>query len=79
VSDVATQILTAVEPALEALVTRVRGEYREMPGLRLTTTQFCRLFGVSPETGRDLIDMLLEAHFLRLTSDGTYGRFESPP
>ena len=33
---------------MEALVQRVRGEFREMPGLRLTFAQACRLWQLDP-------------------------------
>jgi hypothetical protein len=33
---------------MAALVLRVRGEFVEMPGLRLTAPQAARLFGVAP-------------------------------
>jgi hypothetical protein len=34
--------------AMTPLAVRVHGEYREMPGLRLTVRQDARLFGVAP-------------------------------
>ena len=47
---------------MEALIQRVRGEFREMPGLRLTFAQACRLWQMDPTT----CGMVLE----RLTRDG---------
>jgi hypothetical protein len=47
---------------MEALVQRVRGEFREMPGLRLTFAQACRLWQLDPTT----CEVVLE----RLTRDG---------
>jgi hypothetical protein len=37
-------------PPLDAFVARVRGEYCEMPGLRLTISQACRLWQVALST-----------------------------
>jgi hypothetical protein len=36
----------------ESLVARIRGEYREMPGLRLTFAQACRLWQLDAPTCR---------------------------
>ena len=47
---------------VEALVQRVRGEFREMPGLRLTFAQACRLWQLDPT----ICEVVLE----RLTRDG---------
>lgn len=41
---VATTVKTHAVP--EVLVRRVQDEFREMPGLRLTQPQACRLWGV---------------------------------
>ena len=38
---------------------RVRGEYREMPGLRLTLAQASRLFTLEPATCAALLDTLV--------------------
>jgi hypothetical protein len=57
---------------LESLVARIRGEYREMPGLRLTFAQACRLWQVDPPTCEMLLEQLVRETFLRKTLDGTY-------
>ena len=56
------------------LLTRIRGEYLEMPGLRLTFEQAQRLFGVDRTLCMMLLDALVEAKFLCVTSDGAYMR-----
>ena len=38
---------------------RVRGEYREMPGLRLTVAQAARLFNLDPAQCGQLLDTLV--------------------
>jgi hypothetical protein len=52
------------------LVDRVRGEFNEMPGLRLTVPQAARLLGIEPAACRDVIDELVQSAFLRKTADG---------
>jgi hypothetical protein len=49
-------------PSLQA---SVRGEFLELPGLRLTIAQAGRLWNVDPLHGRDVLDALVEAAFLR--------------
>jgi hypothetical protein len=43
-------------PPLDSLAARIRGEYREMPGLRLTFAQACRLWQVDASTCETLLD-----------------------
>ena len=56
---------------------RVRGEYREMPGLSLTEGQAQRLWGLEPRTCRDLFEALLATGFLRRTTQGRYVRADT--
>jgi hypothetical protein len=49
------------------LLQRVHGEFMEMPGLRLTVAQACRLWNVDATTGRDVLDHLVHEQFLRLS------------
>jgi hypothetical protein len=53
---------------------RVRGEYREMPGLCLTERQAQRLWGLDAPSCRALFDALLQSGFLRRTEQGCYVR-----
>jgi hypothetical protein len=46
---------------------RVFGEYMEMPGLRLTVAQACRLWNVDSVTGRQVLNTLVDEQFLRLS------------
>jgi hypothetical protein len=55
-------------------IERVRGEYLEMPGLRLTATQVARLCGLERTICQAVLDALVEAKFLRVSTDGTYTR-----
>jgi hypothetical protein len=56
------------------LLTRIRGEYLEMPGLRLTFEQAQRLFGVDSTLCKKVLDALVEAKFLCVKPGGAYAR-----
>jgi hypothetical protein len=53
---------------------RVRGEYREMPGLILTTQQAARLLGLEPDLCGHVLATLVAEEFLIRTRDGRYAR-----
>lgn len=55
-----------------ALVARFGGEFREMPGLRLTLPQAARLFGVQADVAFDVLDELRRASVVARASDGRY-------
>ena len=55
---------------LEHVVDRVRGEFREMPGLHLTPAQAMRLWGLEREACHTIIERLVAAAFLRWTRGG---------
>lgn len=44
---------------------RIWSEFREMPGLRLTLGQACRLFGLDPADGAEAMQSLVDAGVLR--------------
>jgi hypothetical protein len=54
------------------LLNRIRGEYREMPGLQLTLAQACRLWQIDQPTCRAALEQLIDEAFLRRSSDGGY-------
>ena len=56
----------------EALFRRVQGEFLEMPGLRLTQPQACRLWGLDRETCGTLLSHLVDAKFLIRTREGAF-------
>ena len=64
----------SVEKGLEC---RIRGEYSEMPGLRLTADQATRLWSLDHETCVHLLDALIDEGFLRLDEFGRYARNHS--
>lgn len=61
---------------LDIVTRRVREEFREMPGLRLTPAQATRLWGLEQETCNRVIELLVAAAFLRWTATGTVTRAE---
>jgi len=50
----------------------VRGEFLEMPGLRLTRQQARRLWALDPDTCDALLSTLEGSGFLRRTREGKY-------
>jgi hypothetical protein len=59
------------------LVSRIRSEFLEMPGLQLTLAQAARLWGLEPRACRDVIEALVASAFLRWTPRGTVVRSET--
>ena len=62
---------------LDVFVCRVRNEFIEMPGLRLTPAQAGRLWGLEDATCRAVIDALVSTAFLRWTAAGALIRAEA--
>jgi hypothetical protein len=58
----------------DALLTRIRGEYLEMPGLHLTLEQAQRLCGVERTLCKWALEALVETKFLCMKSGGSYAR-----
>ncbi len=54
----------------EAVVLRIRAEFIEMPGLRLTVPQASRLWGLDASVCEAVIEALVTQAFLRRTSSG---------
>jgi len=61
---------------LEVIVRRVRQEFLEMPGLRLTPEQAGRLWGLEREICQAVIDQLVASAFLCWTR-GTVMRLDT--
>jgi hypothetical protein len=62
----------------DALLHRIRGEFVEMPGLRLTKEQAARLWHLDPGHVTSLLRELVEARFLAHSADGAYRLAGSP-
>ena len=58
------------------LVERVRSEFLEMPGLRLTPAQAARLWGLDTTVCQHVIQALVASAFLQWTSSGMLVRTE---
>lgn len=56
----------------EDVLRRIRGEYLEMPGLRLTPAQAQRLWGLDRQRCESLMKALVDVRFLAKTGDGAY-------
>ncbi len=65
---------SALHRPTREILQRIRGEYLEMPGLRLTTEQARRLWSLDLDTCESLLEELVEAKFLRRSGDGRYSR-----
>jgi hypothetical protein len=57
---------------MASLSCRVRGEYAEMPGLRLTVPQAARLFSLAPDVAQSVLDGLRDSAVLHRSPDGAY-------
>jgi hypothetical protein len=55
-------------------IERLRAEFMEMPGLRLTIVQIQRLCGMDQTLCQNVLDALVNMKFLRVNPDGTYAR-----
>lgn len=62
--------MTSFRAAQEETLRRVRAEFLEMPGLKLTVAQAQRLWGVDRNTCEAVIDALTTSRFLARTRDG---------
>jgi hypothetical protein len=58
----------------KAMLKRIRAEYLDMPGLRLTLAQAQRLCGVERALCEMVLDALVDEKFLCVKSDGAYAR-----
>jgi hypothetical protein len=68
--------MNAVTHELADLATRARAEFREMPGMCLTTAQAARLWQLSPARAEELLSELVQAGFL-VRRDGQRYRLPS--
>ena len=57
---------------MRTVVTRVRAEYCEMPGLSLPPAQAARLFGLGDVVAADVLGGLLQSGFLEFTKGGRF-------
>lgn len=74
------QLSTSITPELiqpdqkAVIAERVRGEFREMPGLSLTLAQAQRLWSLDTSTCSEVLSQLVECGFLSRRADGAFCR-----
>ena len=62
----------SLKDVLSPLMTRIRGEYREMPGMQLTVVQASRLWHLDARTCEAVLLSLVDEGFLIRTSGGAF-------
>lgn len=63
----------------EGILERIRAEYAEMPGLRVTRQQAQRLWGLEEDACVAALDHLMQIGFLCRTFSGLYARRTDSP
>jgi hypothetical protein len=66
--------LGVVMTTIEDVVIRLRAEFVEMPGMRLTPQQVQRLCGVERGLCQTVLDSLVNTRFLCTSTNGQYAR-----
>jgi hypothetical protein len=66
--------MAETQRGLQDVVRRVRGEFLEMPGLRLTPQQARRLWRLDEAACERVLGALVDARFLARTRDGAFVR-----
>ena len=61
---------------VEEALRRIKSEFVEMPGLRLTSPQAQRLWGLDAEFCEAILGALVDAKFLLRTGDDVYVRID---
>ena len=67
-------VTSAPHEAAPNLQSRIRGEYLEMPGMRLSVEQATRLWALDRFSCVTLLDSLVTDNFLQRDRDGRYMR-----
>ena len=62
------------DPLWQATLARVRGEFSEMPCIRVTPAQACVLLGLPPSASESVLERLTQEGFLARTPQGEYMR-----
>jgi hypothetical protein len=66
--------MAEINRGIHEVVRRVRGEYLEMPGLRLTPEQARRLWRLDKRSCDAVLGVLVADQFLARTADGAFVR-----
>lgn len=67
-----------METVLVTLAQRIREEYEEDPGLRMTVREASRFWGLDEKTCAQVLARLLEMGFLISGADGRYRQVQQP-
>jgi hypothetical protein len=62
------------QPTVQDWLRLIRGEFEELPDLKLTQRQVEELWGLESAVAEALLDALVSAGFLKRTRHGTYVR-----
>ena len=62
----------STENTQSTLLQRIRAEFREMPGLKLTAAQATRLWHLDPRHSEEFLNTLVGDGLLRRSADGAY-------
>jgi hypothetical protein len=66
--------MSETKPITQEVLRRIRGEFLEMPGLRLTPAQAQRLWRLDETSCAEVLGVLVAARFLAKTRDGAFMR-----
>jgi hypothetical protein len=69
---IAAQVARTVETVSVNLVQRIREEFEEAPGLRVTVKEASRFWALDEETCGQVLEQLFAAGFLARGGDGRY-------
>lgn len=70
-------MMTSLPLGADPLLVRIKAEFIEMPGLRVTPWQAQRLWGLEPGPCDEALTALVGAAFLRRTPNGSYVRADN--
>ena len=67
--------MTSNTSQVEALVMQVQGEFLDAPALRLTLPEAERRFDIDRVSSEAVLGVLVDAHVLTRSADGSYERY----
>ena len=73
-SATSTTSNAAIRTGQSVMTERIRGEFREMPGLTLSLAQACRLWSLDEATCGEALLQLVQTGFLCRRADGGFCR-----
>ena len=67
-----SHLAAVTSPGKQSSLQRIRAEYQEMPGLRLTCEQVARLCGLDRSACEQLLEALVDCKYLERAADARY-------